>query len=292
MSGQTRVYIGTSGWSYPRGEGTWTGYFYPKGKINELEYYSQFFNTVEINSSFYRPPNPGYVHNWVRKVPDNFLFAVKLWQKFTHPRMYEDATGMEAAISVPDIDIFKHSIEPLARAGKLGALLAQFPPRFRNDDYGQHILSAVIKTFGQYRLAVELRHRSWSDNPNTARLLKENNVSWVHVDEPKFESSVAVNLPLTSDMAYFRFHGRNAEMWWKGDSETRYQYLYSSKEIAELTDKVKSATQQAKLTFAFFNNHWQGYAPRNAIDMTKALGLPGKGLPAQLSLPERNISKE
>ena len=187
MSCQTRVYIGTSGWSYPRGEGTWTGYFYPKGKINELEYYSQFFNTVEINSSFYRPPNPGYVHNWVRKVPDNFLFTVKLWQKFTHPRMYEDATGMEAAISVPDIDIFKHSIEPLARAGKLGALLAQFPPRFRNDDYGRHILSAVIKTFGQYRLAVELRHRSWSDNPNTARLLKENNVSWVHVDEPKFE---------------------------------------------------------------------------------------------------------
>ena len=70
MTIQAKLYIGTSGWSYPKGEGTWTGYFYPTGKINELEYYSQFFNTVEINSSFYRPPNPGYVYNWVKRVPE------------------------------------------------------------------------------------------------------------------------------------------------------------------------------------------------------------------------------
>jgi hypothetical protein len=78
VSYQAKIYIGTSGWSYPKGEGTWKGYFYPKGKINELEYYSQFFNTVEINSSFYRPPNPGYVYNWARSVPKDFLFAAKL----------------------------------------------------------------------------------------------------------------------------------------------------------------------------------------------------------------------
>ena len=88
MPDNTKIYIGTSGWSYPKGAGTWTGYFYPTGKINELEYYSQFFNTVEVNSSFYRPPNPGYVYNWVKRVPDDFLFTVKLWQKFTHPKMY------------------------------------------------------------------------------------------------------------------------------------------------------------------------------------------------------------
>ena len=113
MVDQVKVYIGTSGWSYPKGEGTWTGYFYPPGKINELEYYSQFFNTVEINSSFYRPPNPGYVYNWVRRVPEGFLFTVKLWQKFTHPKMYKEATGEEAVISQRDVDIFKQSIEPL-----------------------------------------------------------------------------------------------------------------------------------------------------------------------------------
>ena len=292
MSSQAKIYIGTSGWSYPKGEGTWSGHFYPKGKIDELEYYSQFFNTVEINSSFYRPLNPGYVGNWLRKVPDNFLFTVKLWQKFTHPRMYKEATGLEAAISPQDIDMFKYSIEPLVRAGKLGALLAQFPPSFRNDDYGQQILNAVIRTFDQYRLAVELRHRTWSDDQNTAHLLRDNDVCWVQIDEPKFGSSVARDIPFTSNMAYFRFHGRNAEMWWKGNTETRYNYLYSPAEIDELGSKVKVALEQTNLTFAFFNNHWQGHAPRNAIDMLKTLDLPIGERPAQLPLRDEDFARE
>ena len=215
MPDNTKIYIGTSGWSYPKGEGTWAGYFYPSGKINELEYYSQFFNTVEVNSSFYRPPNPGYVHNWVKRVPKDFLFTVKLWQKFTHPKMYKEATGEEAAISQNDVDQFKYGIEPLAKSGKLGALLAQFPPSFKNDKYGQQILQAVIRTFGSYRLAVELRHRSWSDDAAFPELLRNSNVSWVHIDEPKFQSSVAAEIPQTSSLAYFRFHGRNKEMWWQ-----------------------------------------------------------------------------
>ena len=291
MTGHAKIYIGTSGWSYPKGEGTWTGYFYPTGKINELEYYSQFFDTVEINSSFYRPPNPGYVYNWARRVPEGFLFTVKLWQKFTHPKMYKEATGQEAVISQEDVDLFKHSIEPLARYGKLGALLAQFPPSFKNDGFGQQILGAVIKTFNEYRLAVELRHRSWSDDENTARLLKENNTTWVQIDEPKFQSSIAAEVPLTADMAYFRFHGRNAEMWWKGDSETRYKYLYSNDEINELAEKVKRASEQTSLLFALLNNHWRGYAPRNAVDIKKALQIPFKELPVQIPLEDDEVNK-
>ncbi len=282
MPGQAKIYVGTSGWSYPRGEGTWTGHFYPTGKTNELEYYGQFFNTVEINSSFYRPPNPGYVYNWARRVPEDFLFTVKLWQKFTHPKMYREATGEEAVISQKDVDLFKQSLEPLAGYGKLGALLAQFPPSFKNDGFGRQILGAVIRTFNEYRLAVELRHRSWSDDKNTVKILKDNNVAWVQIDEPKFQSSVAAEVPITADMAYFRFHGRNAEMWWQGDSETRYQYLYSSSEISDLAEKVKSASEQTNLSFVFFNNHWQGYAPRNAVDMKKALQLPFRELPVQI----------
>jgi len=292
MPDLAKLYIGTSGWSYPKGEGTWTGYFYPTGKINELEYYSQFFNTVEINSSFYRPPNPGYVYNWVRRVPKDFLFTVKLWQKFTHPKMYEEATGREAIISQQDVDLFNHSIEPLVRYGKLGAMLAQFPPSFKNDSYGQQILNAVIKTFSQYSLAVELRHNSWSDDENIAKLLRENNVAWVQIDEPKFRFSIAEELPITSDMAYFRFHGRNAEMWWKGDSETRYKYLYSPEEIRELTNRVKSAAKQTKRLFALFNNHWRGYAPRNAMDMMKTLELPFRELPIQVPLKDEENARE
>ncbi len=282
MNNMTNIYIGTSGWSYPKGEGTWTGYFYPRGKVDELEYYSQYFNTVEINSTFYRPPNPGYVHNWVRKVPADFLFTVKLWQKFTHPRMFKEATGEEAVISQADVDSFKRSIEPMAKYGKLGVLLAQFPPSFKNDEFGKQILSAIVRTFGQYNLAVELRHRSWSDDSSTEKSLSENNISWVQIDEPKFSSSVAEELPLTSGIAYFRFHGRNREMWWKGDSETRYKYLYSPQEIKELAGRVNIAAERCKYTFALFNNHWQGYAPRNAVDMKKALQLSFTELPVQI----------
>ncbi|MFC2062760.1 DUF72 domain-containing protein [Chloroflexota bacterium] len=283
MSHKENLYIGTSGWSYPKGEGTWKGYFYPSGKVNDLEYYSQFFNTVEINSSFYWPPNPGYAYNWAKRVPQGFLFTVKLWQKFTHPNMYREATGREAAISQEDVDLFKSSIEPLARYGKLGCLLAQFPPSFRNDSHGLQILKAVINTFGEYSLAVELRHRSWSDDDNIATMLKENRVAWVQIDEPKFKSSVAEELPITSDMAYFRFHGRNSETWWTGDSETRYRYLYSPEEIDELVARVKTAAGGTKMLFAFFNNHWQAYAPRNATDMVKKLGLPAREIPLQTS---------
>jgi len=288
-SGQAKIYVGTSGWSYPKGEGTWKGHFYPPGKINELEYYSQFFNTVEINSSFYRPPNPGYVYNWVKRVPKDFLFTVKLWQKFTHPKMYQETTGEVAAISQNDVDLFRHSLEPLARYGKLGALLAQFPPSFKNDGFGRQIMEAVIRTFGEYRLVVELRHRSWSDDENTARFLRENNVPWVQIDEPKFQSSISAEIPITADLAYFRFHGRNKEMWWQGDSESRYKYLYSDNEIHELAEKVKVASEQANVTFALFNNHWQGYAPRNAVDMMKALKLPFTELPIQTTLQDDEV---
>jgi uncharacterized protein YecE (DUF72 family) len=274
MNDSTKIYIGTSGWSYPKGEGTWKGYFYPQGKVDELEYYAQFFNTVEVNSSFYGPPNPVYVRNWAKKVPGDFLFTVKLWQKFTHPKMFKAATGEEAVISQEDVDLFKSGLEPLAAAGKLGALLAQFPPSFTNDKFGRQILSAISRTFGQYRVAVELRHRSWSDDPDTAALLKENGVAWVEIDEPKFSSSIAAQIPVTSDIAYFRFHGRNAETWWSGDNETRYKYLYSQAEINELAGRVRTAAGQTKLLFAQFNNHWQGYAPRNANDLKRAMQLP------------------
>jgi uncharacterized protein YecE (DUF72 family) len=286
MTNKTDIYIGTSGWSYPQGEGTWNGYFYPPGTKNELEYYGRFFNTVEINSSFYRPPSPDVALNWVKRVPEGFLFTAKLWQKFTHPKMYRAATGEVAAISAADVDLFKSGIEPLANSCKLGAILAQFPPSFINDDHGKQILEAIIHTFSEYRLAVELRHKSWSDVPSTADLLRKSNTCWVQIDEPKFSISIARNVPLTSDMAYFRFHGRNAEMWWKGNVETRYSYLYSKDEISLLAETVKATRQKTSRMFAFFNNHWKAYAPRNAGDLIKALQFPFIEFSVQ-KLPER-----
>jgi len=172
--------------------------------------------------------------------------------------------------------------------GKLGALLAQFPPSFKNDSFGQQIISAVIKTFGQYQLAVKLRHRNWSDDENTSSLLRAHNAAWVQIDEPKFSSSIATELPVTSDIAYFRFHGRNAEMWWKGDGESRYRYLYSPEEIKELSERVRSSASSTKYTFVFFNNHWQAYAPRNANGLKRELSLPIKEPTTQTILTEEN----
>lgn len=288
MADQHEIYIGTSGWSYPKGEGTWKGHFYPKGEKDELGYYSRYFRTVEINSSFYRPPNPAYVANWVRKVPLHFIFSAKLWQKFTHPGMFKQATGSDAIISSGDIRLFKESIEPLQKSRRLGALLAQFPASFRNEEYNRQTLKAVINSFAGYRLAVELRHCSWSDDPETEKLLVQSNAAWVQTDEPAFKSSITRSLPLTSDMAYFRFHGRNAENWWGGDNETRYKYLYTDAEIGELAQEVATAARQAKLTFALFNNHWQGYAPRNAIGMINSLQKPVK----ELIIPQEPIPKD
>jgi uncharacterized protein YecE (DUF72 family) len=202
MADTNKIYIGTSGWSYPRGGGTWNGHFYPPGTRNELSYYSEFFNAVEINSSFYSPINPAFAQSWVRKTPPDFKFTAKLWQKFTHPKMFESVTSEVAAISQDDVVFFLKGIEPIARAGKLGAILAQFPPSFGNNDFNRQIINAVSHTFGDYSLAVELRHKSWSDDPKTASLLTDLNIAWVHIDEPKFSFSINAKLPLTSNMAY------------------------------------------------------------------------------------------
>jgi uncharacterized protein YecE (DUF72 family) len=274
MDDTVQIHIGTSGWSYPKGEGTWNGYFYPPGNNSELEYYSCFFNTVEVNSTFYRPPDPRVSEGWVKKTPPEFIFTVKLWQKFTHPAMYRAATGETAAISSGDVTLFKSGIEPIMKSGKMGALLAQFPPSFTSDSYGKQILTTILNTFGEYRMAVELRHKSWSDDPSTPELLKKHNACWVQIDEPKFDFSIAPEVPSTSDMSYFRFHGRNAEMWWKGDTETRYMYLYSKTEIDQLAQKVAAASAKSAATFAFFNNHYKANAPRNAGDLIKVLQMP------------------
>ncbi len=147
---------------------------------------------------------------------------------------------------------------------------------------------ALSQQFPLFRLHEDNNDGHKRDDENTATFLRENNVSWVQIDEPKFQSSVAAEVPLTADIAYFRFHGRNKEMWWKGDSETRHKYLYSTAEIDELSDKVRSTASKTALLFAFFNNHWQGYAPRNAVSMIRSLGLPFVELPVQITSSEED----
>src|SRR5258708_23369941 len=145
--------IGTAGWNYPSGRGTWNGVFYPVPRarpkhFDELAFYAEHFDTVEVNSTFYGQPRADVSRRWVDRTPSGFEFSIKLYQKFTHPQMYrervsralppaidsDDAAHAIDALASPmaaDFDEFRRGIEPLATAGRLGALLAQFPPSFK-----------------------------------------------------------------------------------------------------------------------------------------------------------------
>jgi uncharacterized protein YecE (DUF72 family) len=292
MIEQLQFKIGTSGYSYagppPKG---WAGVFYPtKGKrVDALEYYSRFFDTVEINSSFYGPPSPAMAEGWVRKTPDDFEFSLKLWQKFTHARKvgqpgaapnesWEEATQA-------DVDVFRSGVEPLARSGKLGTLLLQYPAGFYATPGNVEKLGATLQTFHEYPRVVELRHRSWSDAAGETRsLLESHGASLALIDEPKFESSIRQKAEAVGETLYLRAHGRNAAKWWThGESWERYDYCYSSEEIKTLAERLRtalSAGPHVKTVRIYFNNHARAYATANALMLLHELGLKVKSAPS------------
>jgi uncharacterized protein YecE (DUF72 family) len=287
--GAASLYIGTSGWSYPKGAGTWEGTFYPPkvADKDKLSFYAQYFNTVEINSSFYRPPNQYAAKAWATKVPDDFRFTAKLWQKFTHPKMFEKATGKAARVEDADFDIFAEGIGPLAEAGKLGPVLAQFPTSFRPDSATLEYLEDLIRRMrgAGFPLAVELRHREWTESEEATAIrafMEEQGVAWVMIDEPRFKTSIR-DVPLTSEVAYFRFHGRNYKQWWShGEAEDRYNYLYTPDEQKHIADDVREVASHTSETYAFYNNHYGAKAVVNALQLEEALGKP---TPRQLPEP-------
>ena len=279
------IHIGTSGWNYPTGKGTWNGVFYPTRRprgFDELAYYAEHFDTVEVNSTFYRMPEAAYAKSWQRRTPPGFLFAVKLYQKFTHPDMYLSRAGVsEWDLSRADVDLFRAGIAPLAESGKLAALLVQFPPSFHADPAMREYLSWLLGAFEGYPLAVELRHRSWSDGAaETKGILDAAGAAWTRIDEPKFESSIRQTLasPAGSGLAYFRLHGRNAAAWWEHDaSEDRYDYLYSPAELAPFAEAARQASAGGRRVVVFFNNHFSAKAVANAAILKHDLGqlVPG-----------------
>lgn len=279
--------IGTSGWHYPGGRGTWNGIFYPRAEdrdrgFDELAFYAARFNSVEINSTFYGQPRATVSLGWVRRTPPDFEFSVKLFQKFTHPATALDQTPVSAA----DVDAFKAGIEPLAAAGKLGPILAQFPSRFHDTPEARDYLAWLMRTFRDYSLAVELRHRSWSDAAEaTAALLASQLASWVRIDAPTFESSIRPSLdPGLDRLMYVRLHGRNAAEWWDHEeSEDRYNYLYSSGELAPIIDKLRAARQQVRKLYLYMNNHFAAQGVANATMVREMLDEPVTArMPAEL----------
>ena len=300
----SNVRIGTSGWNYPSGRGRWNGVFYPlrpPKPFDELSYYADHFDTVEVNSTFYGQPRPEVTRSWARRTPRGFEFSVKLYQKFTHPKMFRQrlegalppdqprdsrdrAESLLTELARPnlaDIDQFRRGIDPLAKGGRLGALLAQFPPSFKSTDVERGYLVDLLHAFEAYPLAVELRHRSWSDQlDETLDLLNTFDAAWVQIDEPKFRFSIRQNsLPNVRGFYYVRLHGRNAAQWWKHDkAEDRYDYLYSIDELRVLTETVSAARRIVKKVYLYTNNHFSAKSVANAVMIKQLLGEPIDGI--------------
>ena len=278
-----RVLVGTSGWSYPTGKGTWNGVFYPKKKagFDELKFYAEHFDTVEVNSSFYRVPSIDAVRKWAARTPANFEFSLKLYQKFTHPEMFVKATGLDPAdLDRQDVDEFRAAIDPLANAGKLGALLAQFPASFRNDANARGYLDWLLNAFKDYQVAVELRHRSFSEDPvETMQILSGHHAALVQIDEPKFKDSIRQNRRANvKTLYYMRLHGRNAAEWWTHEkSEDRYNYLYSGSELDPIVEDLEEASTEVKKSYVYANNHFSAKSVANAVTIKSKLGQPIEG---------------
>ena len=273
-----QIRVGPAGWSYK----DWEGTVYPphRSKFDHLAYLASFFDTIEINSPFYRIPPPTHAKSWVRRVSANpdFKFTTKIFRGFTH-----DATGLRA----DEIKAFRDYLDPLANSDRLGAVLLQYPWSFRNTDETRGRLDDLFKAFDGYPLALEVRHSTFQ-TPEFLGFLEQHNVSWVNIDQPLFHDSVKPSDTITGPVGYVRLHGRNYEKWFaKGESWERYNYLYSNEELSPWADRIRGMSEE-KATYVITNNHFRGQAIVNAVELEASLGMEAK-MPPQLktAYPDR-----
>jgi uncharacterized protein YecE (DUF72 family) len=282
-----------------------SGEFYPKG-VNtakgRLNYYAGHFNTVEVDSSYYAIPDRNTVWLWTQRTPAEFTFHIKAHGSLTGHGVDPRTLPQDIRNTLPDVDREKRYVyikdkgilnslaerfvdvlSILQRDGKLGVLVFQFPPWFhynpRNFDY----ILRCKKLMCDLPVAVEFRHGSWLTTDraeNIFRLLKEHEITYITADEPQYGSLATIPFmpQVTTDIAYFRFHGRNKQNWLRKGIETslRYDYLYSDDEIKEFAGPVLSANKKAKSTFAMFNNCHGGFAMRNAMRLQEIIKGEGE----------------
>ncbi|HZI59799.1 MAG TPA: DUF72 domain-containing protein [Pyrinomonadaceae bacterium] len=258
------IRIGPAGWSYK----DWEGVVYPQkpGKnFDPLEYLARFFNTIEINSSFYRPPTTTTTESWARRVAQNkaFTFTAKLHRVFTHER---------GKSTKEDVKAFREGMKPLVKEGKLGAVLLQFPWSFKNTDEDRVYLTKLLETFRAYPLVLEVRHSSWNTE-HIYEWLEERGVGICNIDQPVFSRSIRPAAMTTSPVGYIRMHGRNYQDWFrdKAGRDERYNYLYTLDELDPWLTRIKQVAKQTRETYVITNNHFRGQAVVNALEIKAAL---------------------
>jgi uncharacterized protein YecE (DUF72 family) len=274
----TKIRVGPAGWSYK----DWEGVVYPPhgSKFDPLGYLAQFFDTIEINSPFYRIPPPTHAKSWVKRVAanDDFRFTTKIYRGFTHET---------EPLAQEELKAFRNYLDPLMDAGRLGAILIQFPWSFKNSPESRAKLVELFDAFEAYPKSLEVRHSTFQE-PEFYAFLEDHDVSWVNVDQPLFNDSVKPADTVTGPVAYARFHGRNYEKWFAhGESWERYNYLYSEKELEPWVERIEKMSKKRD-TYVITNNHFRGQAILNAGDLKESLGQDAT-LPPQLkeAYPDR-----
>jgi uncharacterized protein YecE (DUF72 family) len=244
----SNLLFGTSGWSYKE----WVGPFYEQSK-KKLSYYIRFFQTTEINSTFYRYPSRSTVYGFYRTAPPGFKFSAKLPQLITHEKRLNPDLKVKN-----DLLRFLELMEPLRANQKLGAILIQLPPSFVFERDNENLASFLELLPEEFEFAIEFRDHSWLKN-ETWGLLKKNNIAYTIVDEPLLPPEIQI----TADFAYIRWHGRGVRPW--------YNYHYSREELEEWVPKVKTVRKKVDKIYGYFNNHYHGYAAENCIEILEML---------------------
>jgi uncharacterized protein YecE (DUF72 family) len=288
MEAAPHLRIGTAGWSYK----DWEGVFYPpevqRKKVHPLEYLAHFFDVVEINTSFYGHIKPELAKLWLRKIAfnPNFVFTAKLHRSFTHSPLSVLEPTSAASIKPNDEDETKarEGLDSLASEGRLGALLIQFPVSFKNTSLNREYLERLLRQFIEYPRVVEVRHDSWN-NEETLESFARGDVAFCNIDQPTIGRSLAPTEHVTSKVGYVRLHGRNYKDWFNSDDRNdRYNYLYSESELGGWKEKIEAVAEKAQTTYVITNNHYQGRAGVNALEL-KAM-LSGKRVKAPPALLE------
>ena len=246
------LYIGTSGYSYQ----DWVGPFYPEGlhKSAWLSYYAREFGAVEINYTYYRLPNPSTLAAMADKTPDGFRFAIKASKELTHDRENNDAAFAQ----------YTDALSPLIERDKFGCVLAQFPYSFHATRDNLDYLARFRDRIPRLPIVVEFRNARWL-RPETYAFLRETNLGFCCVDEPRLRGLMPPVAEITSEIGYVRFHGRNAAKWWQHEQPyERYDYTYLPEELAEWVPKAGRLVASAEDVYLFANNHWQGQAVTTA----------------------------
>jgi len=262
------IRIGPAGWSYPDSP----GHVYPAGlpkSFDVLAFIASYFDTVEINASFYAPQPARNYASWVKRTAgnSNFKFTAKLWQRFTHG-LKAEGSRLKDPWTPADVRAVTEGMQVLHDAGRLGAILAQFPWSFQPSAFSLQLLARLAETFAGWPLVVEVRHGSWAKHEH-ALFLKKLGLGFCNIDQPVIGESLGPTAGVTSDVGYVRFHGRRYDTWFEAheDAAQRYDYLYSAAELAPWVERIRKVTgaDGVKDVYVISNNHFEGKGPANAL---------------------------